>query len=158
MAITFFDSFSWLQFEPVITPHNITLVHHILVYACGNASVLPSGVDDCYGANPDFALCSQVLVGWAVGGEVSLQGPFPSPLLVTNSSALVGSLSSKTPQPCRANQTGEVSSYCPHSTTTSAASGDAGDFHVVVDTLRTCVSCYHIYVKQVSRHLLRLSF
>ncbi|XP_049677799.1 putative DBH-like monooxygenase protein 2 [Accipiter gentilis] len=57
------------KFEPVITPHNITLVHHILVYACGNASVLPSGVDDCYGANPDFALCSQVLVGWAVGGE-----------------------------------------------------------------------------------------
>ncbi|CAM9956596.1 unnamed protein product [Bubo scandiacus] len=57
------------KFEPVITPHNITLVHHILVYACGNASVLPNGIDDCYGANPDFALCSQVLVGWAVGGE-----------------------------------------------------------------------------------------
>ncbi|XP_012948541.3 putative DBH-like monooxygenase protein 2 isoform X2 [Anas acuta] len=57
------------KFEPVITPHNITLVHHILVYACGNASVLPSGIDDCYGANPDFALCSQVVVGWAVGGE-----------------------------------------------------------------------------------------
>uniref|UniRef100_A0A8C3JZ03 DOMON domain-containing protein n=1 Tax=Calidris pygmaea TaxID=425635 RepID=A0A8C3JZ03_9CHAR len=57
------------KFEPVITPHNISLVHHILVYACGNASVLPTGVDDCYGANPDFALCSQVLVGWAVGGE-----------------------------------------------------------------------------------------
>uniref|UniRef100_A0A663EFU7 DOMON domain-containing protein n=1 Tax=Aquila chrysaetos chrysaetos TaxID=223781 RepID=A0A663EFU7_AQUCH len=57
------------KFEPVVTPHNITLVHHILVYACGNASVLPGGIDDCYGANPDFALCSQVLVGWAVGGE-----------------------------------------------------------------------------------------
>ncbi|XP_028940812.1 putative DBH-like monooxygenase protein 2 [Antrostomus carolinensis] len=57
------------KFEPVITPHNITLVHHILVYACGNASVLPTGIDDCYGANPDFALCSQVFVGWAVGGE-----------------------------------------------------------------------------------------
>ncbi|KAM6211121.1 putative DBH-like monooxygenase protein 2 [Sarcoramphus papa] len=57
------------KFEPVITPHNITLVHHILIYACGNASVLPSGIDDCYGANPDFSLCSQVLVGWAVGGK-----------------------------------------------------------------------------------------
>ncbi|KAM6092906.1 putative DBH-like monooxygenase protein 2 [Theristicus caerulescens] len=57
------------KFKPVITPHNITLVHHILVYACGNASMLPNGIDDCYGANPDFALCSQVLVGWAVGGE-----------------------------------------------------------------------------------------
>ncbi|XP_062426446.1 putative DBH-like monooxygenase protein 2 [Rhea pennata] len=57
------------KFEPVITPHNITLIHHILVYACGNASVLPNGTDDCYGANPDFALCSQVFVGWAVGGK-----------------------------------------------------------------------------------------
>ncbi|KYO37527.1 DBH-like monooxygenase protein 1 precursor isoform A [Alligator mississippiensis] len=56
------------KFAPVITPHNVTLIHHILVYACGNASVLPSGVSDCYGADPDFALCSQVLVGWAVGG------------------------------------------------------------------------------------------
>lgn len=78
----FFHSFFWLQFEPVITPHNISLVHHILVYACGDASVLPSGIDDCYGANPDFALCSQVLVGWAVGGEVSLQGTFPSPFFL----------------------------------------------------------------------------
>ncbi|XP_009072224.1 PREDICTED: putative DBH-like monooxygenase protein 2, partial [Acanthisitta chloris] len=57
------------KFEPVITSHNITLVHHILVYACGNSSILPSGIGDCYGANPDFSLCSQVLVGWAVGGE-----------------------------------------------------------------------------------------
>ncbi|OPJ80540.1 hypothetical protein AV530_010837 [Patagioenas fasciata monilis] len=59
------------KFEPVITPHNITLVHHILVYACGNAIVLPSDVGDCYGANSDFSLCSQVLVGWAVGGEMN---------------------------------------------------------------------------------------
>ncbi|KAM9276353.1 DBH-like monooxygenase protein 2 [Cariama cristata] len=50
------------KFEPVITCHNITLGHHILVYACGNASVLPSGIDDCYGAKPDFALCCQVLI------------------------------------------------------------------------------------------------
>nr|XP_008114864.1 PREDICTED: putative DBH-like monooxygenase protein 2 [Anolis carolinensis] len=56
------------KFEPRITPRNETLVHHILVYACGNASVLPTGVSDCYGADPDFALCSQVVVGWAVGG------------------------------------------------------------------------------------------
>ncbi|KAK2539678.1 hypothetical protein Q9233_001718, partial [Columba guinea] len=57
------------KFEPVITPHNITLVHPIPVYACGNTSVLPSGTGDCYGANPDFSLCFQVHVGWAVGGE-----------------------------------------------------------------------------------------
>ncbi|XP_048358837.1 putative DBH-like monooxygenase protein 2 [Sphaerodactylus townsendi] len=56
------------KFEAVITPRNETIVHHILVYACGNASVLPTGVSDCYGGDPAFALCSQVLVGWAVGG------------------------------------------------------------------------------------------
>lgn len=47
------------------------MVHHILVYACGNASALPTGVSDCYGADPAFSLCSQVVVGWAVGGTVS---------------------------------------------------------------------------------------
>ncbi|XP_060040769.1 putative DBH-like monooxygenase protein 2, partial [Erinaceus europaeus] len=56
------------KFEPKLVEHNETMVHHILVYACGNASVLPTGVDDCYGANPSFSLCSQVIVGWAVGG------------------------------------------------------------------------------------------
>ncbi|KAL7988509.1 hypothetical protein Chor_007428 [Crotalus horridus] len=56
------------KFEPIITPRNITAVHHILVYACGNGSVLPSGVSDCYGADPDFSLCSQIVAGWAVGG------------------------------------------------------------------------------------------
>uniref|UniRef100_A0A8C6XQF5 DOMON domain-containing protein n=1 Tax=Naja naja TaxID=35670 RepID=A0A8C6XQF5_NAJNA len=56
------------KFEPKITPRNITLVHHIIAYACGNESVLPSGVSDCYGADPDFSLCSQIMAGWAVGG------------------------------------------------------------------------------------------
>uniref|UniRef100_A0A8C0GQE9 DOMON domain-containing protein n=1 Tax=Chelonoidis abingdonii TaxID=106734 RepID=A0A8C0GQE9_CHEAB len=57
------------KFEPIITTHqNRSMVHHILVYACGNGSVLPTGISDCYGANPDFALCSQVVAGWAVGG------------------------------------------------------------------------------------------
>ncbi|XP_061465782.1 putative DBH-like monooxygenase protein 2 [Rhineura floridana] len=56
------------KFEAMITPRNETIVHHILVYGCGNASVLPSGVSDCYGGDPDFALCSQIVVGWAVGG------------------------------------------------------------------------------------------
>lgn len=59
------------QFEPKLEPHNETMVHHILVYACGNASALPTGISDCYGADPAFSLCSQVIVGWAVGGTVS---------------------------------------------------------------------------------------
>ncbi|XP_067421788.1 putative DBH-like monooxygenase protein 2 [Emydura macquarii macquarii] len=58
------------KFEPITTTHQNTLMaHHILVYACGNGSVLPTGISDCYGADPDFALCSQVIVGWAIGGE-----------------------------------------------------------------------------------------
>ncbi|XP_036103396.1 putative DBH-like monooxygenase protein 2 [Molossus molossus] len=56
------------KFEPKLEYHNETMVHHILVYACGNASALPTGISDCYGADPAFHLCSQVLVGWAVGG------------------------------------------------------------------------------------------
>ncbi|XP_022365789.1 putative DBH-like monooxygenase protein 2 [Enhydra lutris kenyoni] len=56
------------KFEPKLLVHNETMVHHILVYACGNASVLPTGISDCYGADPAFSLCSQVIVGWAVGG------------------------------------------------------------------------------------------
>ena len=60
------------QFEPKLVEHNETIVHHILVYACGNASALPTGISDCYGADPAFSLCTQVIVGWAVGGTVSL--------------------------------------------------------------------------------------
>ncbi|XP_027701964.1 putative DBH-like monooxygenase protein 2 [Vombatus ursinus] len=56
------------KFEPKLIYHNETMVHHILVYACGNASALPTGISDCYGADPDFSLCSQVIMGWAVGG------------------------------------------------------------------------------------------
>jgi hypothetical protein len=60
-----------VQFEPKLVDHNETMVHHILVYACGNASVLPTGISECYGFDPAFSLCSQVIVGWAVGGLVS---------------------------------------------------------------------------------------
>ncbi|XP_045046986.2 putative DBH-like monooxygenase protein 2 isoform X2 [Desmodus rotundus] len=56
------------RFEPKLVDHNETMVHHILLYACGNASTLPTGISDCYGADPAFSLCSQVVVGWAVGG------------------------------------------------------------------------------------------
>lgn len=59
------------QFEPMLVEHNETMVHHILVYACGNASVLPTGIGECYGADPAFSLCSHVIAGWAVGGLVS---------------------------------------------------------------------------------------
>ncbi|KAM9651465.1 putative DBH-like monooxygenase protein 2 [Trichechus inunguis] len=56
------------KFEPKLAHHNETMVHHILVYACGNASALPTGISDCYGADPAFSLCSQVVLGWALGG------------------------------------------------------------------------------------------
>ncbi|XP_019605410.2 putative DBH-like monooxygenase protein 2 [Rhinolophus sinicus] len=56
------------KFEPKVVTRNETMVHHIILYACGNASVLPTGISDCYGADPAFSLCSQIIVGWAVGG------------------------------------------------------------------------------------------
>ncbi|XP_012877099.1 PREDICTED: putative DBH-like monooxygenase protein 2 [Dipodomys ordii] len=56
------------KFEPKLLAHNETMVHHILVYACGNASTLPTGIDECYGFDAAFSLCSQVIMGWAVGG------------------------------------------------------------------------------------------
>ncbi|XP_007950965.1 putative DBH-like monooxygenase protein 2 [Orycteropus afer afer] len=56
------------RLAPLLVPTFSTMVHHILVYACGNASALPTGISDCYGADPAFSLCSQVIVGWAVGG------------------------------------------------------------------------------------------
>lgn len=60
-----------VQFEPMLVERNETMVHHILVYACGNASVLPTGIGECYGSDPAFSLCSHVIAGWAVGGLVS---------------------------------------------------------------------------------------
>ncbi|XP_005365928.1 DBH-like monooxygenase protein 2 [Microtus ochrogaster] len=62
------------KFEPLLVERNETMVHHILVYACGNASVLPTGIGECYGSDPAFSLCSHVIAGWAVGG-LSYQFP-----------------------------------------------------------------------------------
>ncbi|XP_010606010.1 putative DBH-like monooxygenase protein 2 [Fukomys damarensis] len=62
------------KFEPKLIDHNESMVHHILVYACGNASTLPTGINECYGFDPAFSLCSQIIVGWAVGG-LSYQFP-----------------------------------------------------------------------------------
>ncbi|XP_051007499.1 DBH-like monooxygenase protein 2 [Acomys russatus] len=62
------------KYEPMLVERNETMVHHILVYACGNASVLPTGIGECYGADPAFSLCSHVIAGWAVGG-LSYQFP-----------------------------------------------------------------------------------
>ncbi|XP_008820148.2 DBH-like monooxygenase protein 2 [Nannospalax galili] len=62
------------KYEPLLVEHNETMVHHILMYACGNASVLPTGINECYGSDPAFSLCSHVIAGWAVGG-LSYQFP-----------------------------------------------------------------------------------
>ncbi|EDL13566.1 DBH-like monooxygenase protein 2 precursor [Mus musculus] len=62
------------KFEPILVERNETMVHHVLVYACGNSSVLPTGIGECYGSDPAFSLCSHVIAGWAVGG-LSYQFP-----------------------------------------------------------------------------------
>eukprot|EP00069_Balaena_mysticetus_P011320 bmy_21251T0 len=73
------------KFEPKLVQHKETMVHHIVVCACGKASALPKGISDCYGADPAFSLCSQVIVGWAVGGT-SYQ--FPGDVGVYDSSGI----------------------------------------------------------------------
>ncbi|XP_029437160.1 putative DBH-like monooxygenase protein 2 [Rhinatrema bivittatum] len=56
-------------YDPRIDPNSAGLVHHILVYACANNTNVTSEVGDCYGSDPTFSQCSQVIFGWAVGGS-----------------------------------------------------------------------------------------
>ncbi|XP_067662273.1 DBH-like monooxygenase protein 1 homolog isoform X2 [Haliotis asinina] len=60
------------MFEPIITPGNENIVHHMTVYTC------PTELDDkynnhdyhCYHINDDTLLsCRAVFLAWAVGGE-----------------------------------------------------------------------------------------
>ncbi|XP_069098968.1 putative DBH-like monooxygenase protein 2 isoform X2 [Pleurodeles waltl] len=56
------------KFDSIIQDGNEDVVHHILVYACPNSTnvtIAPATCND----NPDFYACSEVIVGWAVGGK-----------------------------------------------------------------------------------------
>nr|XP_002124053.1 DBH-like monooxygenase protein 1 [Ciona intestinalis]XP_026690880.1 DBH-like monooxygenase protein 1 [Ciona intestinalis] len=58
--------------EPILHPGNEQHLHHLTVYFCsGLGATEHLGVNkECYSANmpDDYATCSQVVVGWAIGG------------------------------------------------------------------------------------------
>ncbi|XP_078511752.1 putative DBH-like monooxygenase protein 2 [Lissotriton helveticus] len=56
------------KFDSIIQDGNEDLVHHILVYACSNSTNVTIAPGIC-NDNPDFYSCSEVIVGWAVGGK-----------------------------------------------------------------------------------------
>ncbi|XP_056385762.1 DBH-like monooxygenase protein 2 isoform X2 [Hyla sarda] len=58
-----------IKYEPVEDPDTIGIVHHILIYVCGNNTILMSDVGDCYGSDSRYAQCMSATFGWAVGGE-----------------------------------------------------------------------------------------
>ncbi|XP_066457807.1 DBH-like monooxygenase protein 2 [Eleutherodactylus coqui] len=69
-----------IRYEPMYDPDTIGIVHHILVYICGNNVIPTSDIGDCYGSDPRFSQCMSATLGWAVGGE-----PFDYPLNCGNS-------------------------------------------------------------------------
>ncbi|XP_078507306.1 putative DBH-like monooxygenase protein 2 [Lissotriton helveticus] len=56
------------KFDSIIQDSNKNLVHHILVYGCPNSTNVNIAPGIC-NYNPDFYACSEVIVGWAVGGK-----------------------------------------------------------------------------------------
>ncbi|KAM5132146.1 putative DBH-like monooxygenase protein 2 [Mantella aurantiaca] len=58
-----------VRYEQIIDPDSVGIVHHILIYFCGNNLNFSSEVGDCYGNDPRYAKCMNAVLGWAVGGE-----------------------------------------------------------------------------------------
>ncbi|KAM5132145.1 putative DBH-like monooxygenase protein 2 [Mantella aurantiaca] len=58
-----------IRYEQIIDPDSVGIVHHILIYFCGNNLNFSSEVGDCYGNDPRYAKCMNSVLGWAVGGE-----------------------------------------------------------------------------------------
>jgi len=59
-----------IKYEPVITPGNDKLVHHILLYRCkGIDPSLHGQSGDCYGKRPKGFDCSDIFLAWAIGGQ-----------------------------------------------------------------------------------------
>ncbi|KAM9324561.1 putative DBH-like monooxygenase protein 2 [Gastrophryne carolinensis] len=58
-----------IKYTTIVDPDSIGIVHHILIYGCGNDIDFSSDIGDCYGNDPRYARCMNSLFGWAVGGE-----------------------------------------------------------------------------------------
>ena len=64
-----------LQFSPTITDNSFNFVHHMLIFLCtlDEADVDTQGVcfTDAVGDSVNQCTASQLIAGWAVGGEVN---------------------------------------------------------------------------------------
>ena len=60
---------SLCQYEPVVTPGNELMVHHILLYRCP-ISAAYDGVQELCFYNRTLPQCFEVILAWAIGGEV----------------------------------------------------------------------------------------
>ncbi|XP_068114999.1 putative DBH-like monooxygenase protein 2 [Hyperolius riggenbachi] len=58
-----------IRYEPINDPDSDEIVHHILIYGCGNSIDFSPEVGDCYGSDPRYAKCMNSMFGWAIGGE-----------------------------------------------------------------------------------------
>ena len=67
-----------LQFSPKIAEESKPHVHHMLVYQCATISPLTDELDwsgECHSAPSSVVKCrgTNILAGWAIGGEVKLK-------------------------------------------------------------------------------------
>ena len=69
-----------LQYEPVITPGNELNVHHVLIYSCKDINSTYDGVQgNCYERDRPLPDCYDVVIAWAIGGEVRHSDIFKNP-------------------------------------------------------------------------------
>ncbi|XP_040217656.1 putative DBH-like monooxygenase protein 2 [Rana temporaria] len=59
-----------VRYELIVDPDSVGIVHHILIYGCGNNLEFSSEIGACYGSDTRYSKCMNSLFGWAVGGEV----------------------------------------------------------------------------------------
>ncbi|XP_075698811.1 putative DBH-like monooxygenase protein 2 [Rhinoderma darwinii] len=58
-----------IRYEIISDPDTVGIVHHILIYICGNTTIPTSDVGPCYGSDSRYSQCMTATFGWAVGGE-----------------------------------------------------------------------------------------
>ena len=66
-----FKDISCFQYEPVITPGNENMIHHLILYRCKGINTSMDGVQgNCYARDRPLPSCFNMVVAWVVGGKV----------------------------------------------------------------------------------------
>jgi hypothetical protein len=66
------------QFEPIITPGNERLIHHLVIQRCkGDFPNLNHAQGECFLSWPKgWPVCSEIFIAWATGGGVGFTNTF----------------------------------------------------------------------------------